>query len=332
RLAAAGEELETISKLYPVLLDEIGLKLGTRDEATTAYPVGLTQEGEAAEFLKLSEGDEPDAWEEFRGVYRCYPTRGVKAGTTVYAEFTDPLSRGPGGQPVLIGAQRYGQGQVLYLGSPEMWRLRNEKIEFLDRFWTKLVRKAAEGRSKRGLQRGLFILEGREYDVGQTVPIRVRVVNAQFQPLDSNEITIEAYDPSGRPQVPPLKLTRDQHRPAEFTGDLRVALPGRYRLELKIPDSSETLSEELSVQLSRLEASSLTQNAKLLQTLVGNTGGRYLTLATAAAEIPALLPNQGETTIIDEQIEEQWDRWWLLLTLATLLSLEWLTRKLLKLA
>ncbi|MCA9088775.1 MAG: VWA domain-containing protein [Planctomycetaceae bacterium] len=332
QLAAAGQELATISKLYPVLLDEVGLRLGARDEATTAYPVGLTQEGEAAEFLKLSEGNEEDVWETFRGVYRCYPTRGVKAGTTIYAEFTDPLARGAGGQPVLIGAQRYGQGQILYIGSPEFWRLRAIKEEFLDRLWTKMVRKAAEGRSKRGLQRGLFILEGRDYDVGQTVPLRVRVVNSQFQPLDADEIEIEVYDPNGRPQVPAPRLLRDRHRPSEYTGDLRVALPGRYRLELQIPDSAETISEEVNAQLSRLEAASLVQNVRVLESLVGNTGGRYLTLAAAATEVPALLVNQGESTVIDEQIQEQWDRWWLLLTLATLLSLEWLSRKLLRLA
>lgn len=332
RLAAAKDEFTDIQKLYPVLLDEVGLRLGAREEAGTAYPVGLTQEGAAADFLRLDETGNTDPWQDFRGVFRCYPTRGVKAGTTVYAEFTDPLSRGAGGQPVLIGALRYGQGNALYLGSPEMWRLRSLDEEYLDRFWTKLTRKAAEGRSKRGLQRGLFVLEGRDYDVGQTVPLRVRVVNAQFQPLEADTVPLEVYDPNGRPQVPALTLQRDTHRPAEYTGDLRVGLPGRYRLELAIPDSTEKLAAELNVQISKLEVASLTQNVDLLQSMTRDTGGRYLTLASAVAEIPALLPNQGETTVIDEQIKEQWDQLWILLLLGGLLSLEWLSRKLLKLA
>lgn len=332
RLAGNDATLETIVKLYPVLLDEVGLQLGSRDEAGTAYPIGLTQDGEAAEFLKLDESGDSDPWQEFRGLYRCYPTRGVKAGTTVYAEFTDPLSRGAGGQPALIAMQRYGQGNVLYLGSPEFWRLRSVKEEYLDRFWTKLIRKGAEGRSKRGLQRGMFVLEGRDYDVGQNVPIRVRAVNAQYEPLAADSIALEVYDPNGRPQIPALQLQRDANRPAEYTGDLRVVLPGRYRLELAIPDATETLSAELNVQLSRLEASSLIQNAELLQSLTRETGGRYLPLSEALAQIPQLLPNQGERAIIDEQIEEQWDQLWVLMVLAGLLSLEWLSRKLIKLA
>jgi hypothetical protein len=332
-LAAEAQQFANLLKLYPVLLEEQQTRLTSREEAGTAYPVGLTQEGAAAEFLKLAEsGSSGDPWNEFRGVYRCYPTRGVKAGATVYAEFTDPLSRGVGGQPVLIAAQRYGQGSILYIGSPEFWRLRATDEAYLDRFWTKLVRKVAEGRSKRGLQRGLFVLEGRDYDVGQTVPLRVRVVNPQFEPLAADQVALEVYDPQGRPQVPALTLDRDRQRPAEYIGDLRVSQPGRYRLELAVPDSTERVTAELNVQLSQLEAASLVQDVQTLTTLVAGTGGAYLPLTEAALKLPALLPDRSEITIIDEQIQEQWDRWWVLLLLAGLLSVEWLSRKLLKLA
>lgn len=332
QLAAKPDDYETLLKLYPVLLDAVGLRLGSRDEATTAYHVGLTQEGQAAEFLKLDESGDSDPWKDFSGVYGCYPTRGVKAGTTVYAEFTDPLSRGAGGQPVMLGTQKYGQGTVLYIGSPELWRLRSLNPAFLDRFWTKLCRKAAEGRSKRGLQRAMFILEGRDYNVRQTIPLRVRAVNSKFEPLDADTMTVEVYTPSGRPLVPALTLRRDQHRPAEYTGDLRPADPGRYRLEFGLPDSTETVTAEIHVGISKLEAASLVQDVDTLTSLARDTGGKYITLAAAAAEIPALLPNKGERSIIDEQIQEKWDHFAIILLLVFFLSAEWLTRKLLKLA
>jgi hypothetical protein len=71
---------------------------------------------------------------------------------------------------------------------------------------------------------------------------------------------------------------------------------------------------------------------RTLETLVDGTGGKYLTLDQAAAELPALLPNLGEEFIIDEQLRELWDRQWVLFLLVGLLGVEWLTRKLLKLA
>lgn len=329
---AASEDFEEIKRLYPVLLEEVSLRLGSRDTASTAFPVGFTQEGEVAEFLKLEETGDTAAWDEFPGVYRTYPTRGTKAGTTVFAEFTDPLSRGAGGQPVLLAAQRYGQGQVLYLGSPEMWRLRSVNESYYDRFWIKSVRKAAEGRSKRGLQRSLFILDGSEFELGQTVPLRVRALTPQFEPLVSETISLELYGPNGSPILPGPELVRDPLRPSEYVGDYRPATPGQYRFEFQVPESNEQIKQAIDVQFPRQEAASLVQEVEQLQRLVDGTGGEYVGLAEAAATVPRLLPDKGESVTIDQKIQELWDRQLLMILMALLVSTEWLVRKFLKLA
>ena len=329
---AASDELDSIKRLYPVLLEEVSLRLGSRDSATTAFPVGLTQEGEVAEFLKLEESGEEPAWEKFQGVYRAYPTLGTKAGATVYAEFTDPLSRGPGGQPVLIAGQRYGQGNVMYLGSPEMWRLRAVDESYFERFWIKMVRKTAEGRSKRGLQRSFFILDGREFELGQTVPIRVRALTPEFEPLVVDTISLELIGPKNTPILPGPKLVRDRVRPSEYVGSYRPLLPGRYRFEFQVPDSSDEISQEIDVLFPRQEAASLVQEVAELKRLVDGTGGEYIPIEQAAGVIPNRLPNRSESVTIDQKIEEVWDRQWLMCLLAFLLAAEWLTRKLLRLA
>jgi len=329
---ANKDELEPIRTIYPVLLEEVSLSLGARDTSETAYPVGMTQEGTVAEFLKISEDESTDGWSDFPGVYRTYPTRGPKAGATIYAEFTDPLSRGPGGQPILIAGHRYGQGQVLYFGSPEFWRLRAQDEAYFDRIWVKSVRKAAEGRSKRGLQRNLFISDGHEFELGQTVPIRLRAVTPQFEPLVANTVTLEAYGPTGTVIVPGPELRRDKSRPTEYVGDFRPRLPGRYKFVFAVPDSADRVQFEIDVQLPRQEAASLIQDENTLKRLTEETGGGYVSLEEASKKIAALLPDRGETVVIDQQIEELWDRRWLMFFMALLLSAEWLTRKLLKLA
>lgn len=329
---AADDSLELIRKLYPVLLEEVSLRLSNREAAQTAFPFLFTPEGEAAEFLKLTDNNDDNAWSQFPGVCLTYPTRGAKAGTTVYAEFSDPLSRGVGGQPILVAGQRYGQGQVLYIGSPELWRLRAVDPAYLERLWIKLVRKCAEGRSKRGLQRGMFLLDGREFTLGQTIPLRLRALTPQFQPLENDIVTIDVFQQGGAPLVPAPQLRRDPSRPAEFSGDFRPLLPGRYRLEFNLPDSPDKVAAEIDLQLPRQESASLVQDMALLKRLVDGTAGEYLTLDQAAASVSELFPNKGERVIIDQRIKELWDRSWMLGLLAFLLSLEWLTRKLLKLA
>jgi len=329
---ARDEELSAVRTLYPVQLDEISLTIGNQERADVAYPVGFTEEGATAEFLKLAESGEDPAWTKFAGVYRCYPTRGVKAGTTVYAEFTDPLSRGPGGQPALIAGQRYGLGNVLYLGSPEIWRLRAINESYFDRFWIKAVRKASEGRSKRGLQRSLFIVDSREFELGQTIPLRVRALNPQFEPLNAEEITLDLYGPNDVPILPGPKLIRDRFRPAEYVGEYRPTTPGRYRFEFKVPDSNEKITLETDVKLPRQEAASLVQEVGKLKSLVEGTGGAYVSLQEAPKKVPAMLESKGQSVPIDQQIDELWDRQWLMILMALILGAEWLTRKLLKLA
>lgn len=322
-----------LEKLLPVVLDQVMPAIGSRDRAAVAQPLTFTPEGKAAEFLQLADTAETsaEAWARFPGVFRCFPTRARKGGATVYLEFSDPLARGIDGAPVLLAGQRYGQGSVLYLGSPELWRLRSLSDQYYERLWTKLARKVGEGRSKRGVQRALVILEGREVELGQTVPIRVRAVNAQFQPLAAETIRIEVIDPRGRPLVPAPVLDRDRNRASEYFGNFRVALPGRYRIELNVPDTNDKATGEVDVLVPQREFASLTQDVAALKTLTDGTGGGYFTPAEIG-KLPALMPSSGQEFVIDQRIKELWDRPWVLWLLVGLLGLEWLLRKLLKLA
>ena len=332
-LSSEDEKWNKIRTLCPVIVDDSATGTTLRDSAKQAWPVDLTQDGKAAEFLKLEDDATKESiWTKFAGFYRTQATRGRRGGVTVYAEFTDPLARGADGPPPLIAGQRYGQGNSFYLGSPEFWRLRSESEEAYDRFWIKLTRKLAEGRSKRGLQRGMFVLDSREFDLGQTIPVRVRVLNEQFQPLTASTFPLDVYDAVGRPLTPQLVLSQDRFRPAEYTGEFRADLSGRYRLEMEVPGLKDRLKEELQIRLPEREFAEMTQNVTVLTALAEQTGGKYFTLATAEAEIPALLPDKGERIVVDQRIDEVWDRGWILGLLVGLLAVEWLSRKLLKLA
>jgi hypothetical protein len=332
-LSAEDEKWNKIRTLCPVIIDDSAMGTTLRDSARQAFQIELTQDGQASEFLKLQ--DDPAAesiWSKFSGFFRTQATRGRRGGVTVYAEFTDPLARGVDGPPPVIAGQRFGQGNSFYLGSPEFWRLRSLSEEYYDRFWIKLTRKLAEGRSKRGLQRGMFVLDSREFDLGQTIPVRVRVLNEQFQPLNAPSFSVDVYDSQGRPLTPPLVLAQDRFRPAEYTGEFRADLSGRYRLEMEVPGLKDRLQEELQIRLPEREFAEMTQNVAVLMNLADQTGGKYLTLDTAAAAIPDLLPDKGERVIVDQRVREIWDRGWVMGLLAGLLAIEWLTRKLLKLA
>jgi len=331
---ATEPSLDGLRELYPVVLSSYVPDFGNDRAATQAWPFEFTREGREAGFLHVT--DDPvtsaDVWNEFAGVYSSYPTSGAKAGATVFARFSDPRTQTGFGLPVLLASQYYGAGRVLYLGSPEIWRLRSIDEVYYDRFWTKAIREVGQARLKRGNNRGTLLLERTQYVRGQTVRVRAQLLNPQFEPLIAPSISAEVYDPDGRPMLPPLTLQSDESREGQFVGSFRVGASGVWRIELPIPQSTDTLTEKLDVVLPSLETDNARQNAQLLRLIAGETGGEYFAINEAAVEVPKRLPNRGEEFQIDQQLRTLWDRQWLMFLLVGLLSVEWLTRKLLKLA
>lgn len=330
--AAGDERFKPLLDLYPVFLSSYFTASRIDQESGQPWPIQFTKEGQTAGFLQLTDDPISSAarWKEFPGVYRCYATNGYKAGAKIYAYFSDP--RAAAEPPILMAGQPLNKGFIFYLGSPEMWRLRAVSEDDYDRFWIKTIREVGQGRSKRGTKRGLLMPDSHKFLIGQTVRVRARVLDAKYEPLEVPTVSLEVYDPTGKPLTPARQLRRDPSSPGIFVGDFRVSLPGTYKLDLTLPDSREQVTDEIVVALPKLEDENIRQNVRLLTDLVRDTGGKYLTMEEAASELPALLPDRGEQFYIPERLRTLWDREWVMYLLVAILSVEWLTRKLLKLA
>ncbi len=334
-LASGGEEMKPIQELCPVTLSSLISEALAETNSPQPWSIGFTRAGLEAGFLQLTDESISSAavWKEFPGIYRCYPTAGAKAGATVFANFTDPRTESSYGPPIWMASQFYGSGRTLYLGAAELWRLRALDEDYFERFWTKAIRELGQTRLKRGTLRGMLLPERNQYLLGQTAHIRALLSDPQFQPLAVESVALDIVDPTGKPFLPPLRLMADKQRPGQYVSDFRLSLPGTYRLELSIPESTDKLTEKLDVSLPNLETANARQNVQLLRSMAEETGGAYLPLDDQAAiELPRLLPNHGEEFLVDERLRTLWDRDWVLYLLVGLLSVEWLMRKLLKLA
>src|SRR5439155_26385181 len=145
------EPLQPILHLFPVILQDSVIQDLNR-ERTTTDPFPLNFPGATAEmaFLKLDEesGDPLAGWSEFftglsraevnpetptlRGFYTYYPVEAAKPSATVVATFADPrakLRESNKEQPYLV-TMPYGSGKVVYIGSGEIWRLRQYREVF----------------------------------------------------------------------------------------------------------------------------------------------------------------------------------------------------------
>jgi len=336
-------KLAKIRGLYPV---EFNRRMTLFEEgrfgATTPWPLAFTREGLEAEFLWL--GDSATAsqqvWEEFPGVYGFYNVRGAKPGANVYARYSDPEAAAGSEQPVYLAGHFYGSGRVFYLGSGEMWRLRAVDDRYFEQFYTKLIRHVSQGRLLLGSSRGMLLVDRDRYLLGGTVVVRAQLSNEQFEPLEVPSVTLQIVRPDSTTEA--LQLMPDASRKGMYAGQFTALVEGTYRLELAVPDSnSELLTRRIQVRVPDVERENPERNDALLAELAKRTGGMYYVGADSVLgsrgvpPLAAQLKDRTETTylagVTDREFEFDWMRG-LLIVMCGALCLEWLIRRLSKLA
>ena len=336
------EAMATVRALYPVefyrRFSTVNADMYTTDEP---WPLDFTREGFEAEYLWLEDTASAarEAWASFEGVYSFCPVRGPKPAASVLARFSDPRTGEGDSAPVFFAEQFYGSGRVFYIGSGEMWRLRKHDPAYFERFYTKLVRHVSQGRLLRGSSRGVLLVGQDRYLLGSTVEIRAQLTNARLEPLADPSVDLQVILPNSSVQT--VRLQPDPAREGTYVGRFQVLDEGSYRLELAIPESEdERLTRRLQVRVPDLERENPQRNDAVLSRLAVATGGKYfvgLNELLTGAELPIvkMLKDRTKTIILTAPPDKLWEQTWLkwmMLTLCGLLCLEWLIRRLLKLA
>lgn len=338
----ADPAMSKIRALYPVEFEQRPSVLESGSYASEdPWPLEFTREGLEAEYLWLGDTvqDNQRTWAELPGVYSHFPVRGPKSAATVLARFADPRARRGGDQPVYFAEHFYGSGRVFYMGSAELWRLRAIDPGWFERISTRLIRHVSQGRLLRESSRGLLLVGQDRQVLGGTVPIRAQLTNAQLGPLEAASVALEVFEPDG--SVNTLSLRADPTRAGTFAGQLTVLEEGLYRLELPVPNSDERIIRRVQVTLPDLERQSPQRNDKLLERIADASGGKYYpdlaqALNTRAPDsLVSRLKDRTKTMILtagpDPKWEEAWMRWWMV-AVAGVLCVEWLVRRLAKLA
>lgn len=333
--------LAKIRALYPVDFPRARQLLQEEVEPAAREPHRLefTREGLAAEFLGIE--DDPaasrDAWAEFDGVYDVFPVRGPKPGATVYAHYSTAEGAEQGEMPVYMAGHFYGLGRVFYLGSGEMWRLRAYDDAWLERFYAKVIRQVSQGRLLRGSKRGLVLTDSDRYLLGATVDVRAQISNAQLEPLDLERVEVEVIYEGKKLKT--IELLKDATRAGTYRGQMAAREAGAYQLELHVPESNdEVLMRSFKVRVPDLERERVARDDARLRELAERTGGAYFAGLSAVAgegtggSLAARLPDKSRTVTLPLTPDPLWDNSWVMTALASLLGIEWLLRRLVKLA
>lgn len=330
--------------IYPVMFQQ---RLTLLDDGhfggTAAFPLQFERAGRDARFLWLGNtADESQlAWAGFPGVFGYYAIKGEKPGATVYARVADPEAGLGDNLPVYMAGQFYGAGQVLYIGSGEFWRLRAIDPAYFEMLFTKLVRQVSQGRLLRGSSRGTLLVDRDRYELGETVVLRGRLSDERHEPLALESVAAQVIRPDHTAEA--VKLAADAHQPGMYSGQFSVRQEGTYQVALPVPGSDEEpFSKYIQVRVPDLERTHPERNVALLTSIANDTGGRYfsnLELAafgdTSTMPLGKAIPSRAEVKLLrgapDKAFAER-QMTWLLGVIAGALFIEWIVRRLNRLA
>jgi hypothetical protein len=342
---ARSAEHGKIRDLYPVTFQQrFTLMSDGQYGGQTAWPLEFESAGREAKFLWLGQtaAASAAAWDDFAGVYGYFDVKGPKPGATVYSRFSDPQTAGlTGDRPVYLAGQFFGAGQVFYIGSGELWRLRSLNPAHFEVLYTKLIRHVSQGRILRGSSRGALMVERDRYELGESVVVRARLSDAQHNPLSVDSVGAQVLVPDG--DASPIRLKADVDRPGMYLGQFKVLQEGTYRIALSPPGGEEQpLTRFIQARVPDLERRQAERNEPLLVSLAHETGGIYYSRLNAAVQgeekLPPLaeaIPNRAEVTTIKgapDKVFAERQMHWLLVVVAGALFVEWIVRRLHRLA
>ena len=340
--------IDLIKNLYPVVFYNQGgvtLSLG-RFGGDTAWPIQFSDDGLSAEFLWLdnSQLGSEQAWASFDGVYGYYKAKDPKPGAKVYSRFSDPDTAIDDELPIYMAGHFYGAGRVFFQASGEMWRLRSIEEAYFEKYYTKLIRWVSQGRLLRDSSRGVLLVDKDRTFLGEHITIQAVLTDAQHDPLSADAVDAALVQPDGTRDAIELKLLQDGSREGMYTGQFIATQEGDYRVEVPLPGSADLLTRDVRVRVPQLEIENPRRNDALLSHAAEQTNGTYFVgiSSTSTASNNGKGKTLSDTIVVrDQETElpgtpdkefEEMLMGWLIAVISGILCIEWIIRRLCKLA
>ena len=282
------------------------------------------------------------------------PGASVWATSSIAGVILDP-------EPTIIHHD-YGFGQVIWMGLDSTWRWRKRAAdEWHYKFWGQLIRWAARNKAAAGNDDVRMTLSDIIVDESESVEVVVRwnpklldqlqgaVVEAVATPIDGPQGTSSPKLPGDAVTASPETSSKQEgdlpdstalrvavlqptvEAPERFTGRMPRLPPGSWRVELKV--TGGTLKMKEAVQCEMLvrdqlsaELANVSCNRDFLKQLSDLSGGEVVEPFDAERLVSLVQPKEETSQKIQERT--LWDHWLVLLIFFTLLTSEWVIRKL----
>ncbi len=327
-----------IEKLFPVELEDAEATSYDGGNITSSFNVRLTPEGKEHPVMQLvGDPEENDRLWQFSGRFESsmpgyfwfQRVKRVKRGAVPLAVHPGPATIMSESRPI-FAYQYYGRGRTFISLTDDTWRVRKlVGNKYFYRFWGQVVRFTSAGRLLGESKRFSVSTDRTEYTLGESVSVLARVLGRDFKPTRAEEqiLSIDAGQDS-----PEFELTAVQNpaRPEYYEVTLDAKELGEHTIVLAGDGSEPGAQAKYRVVVPQLEYENPTMDRPRLQEIARLSGGAYHEISEARAVIEEVKPFEKEVPISEER-SPLWDEKWLLILFVSLLTAEWLLRKVFRL-
>jgi hypothetical protein len=356
-----AKDLDPLLKLLPITNERVY-------DSNDGFKITLTEEGQRVPFLQMETTPEKsrERWALFPPHHWAVIGE-AKPGAVPLASFAEDKSTTP--QPViglqrdpvipakpdtaqdparkraLVVRQNYGFGRVLYVGLDSTWRWRFKIGDtYHHKFWGQAIRWAAADKPLiAGNENVRFGTREPVYRQGNEVDVVVRLADEITPPrpdslAGARIVKADDKNPSEE-AVALVPLKRPEAQPHVLEGKVRDLSPGRYYIELAIPELADKLvgpagTDGQPIKLKapftvtprdNAEMIELSTNWPLLEEIAAKSDGKVYTPDNVAELSDVLLAASVKR---ETQVESKlWQEWWTLIVFLVFLTVEWVGRK-----
>jgi len=315
-----------LAKLLPVELEISGAsRLGTARPTTLA----LTSFGLTSPMLKLSPNEQESAqiWRDFPPIQWIYRVARAKPGAQVLLEDTDPAKATRFGRMPAMALQQYGVGQVLFIGTDNTWRWRQDSgIAYYPLLWGQIVQRMALAHLLGGSKRTQLSVDKQRYNTGDRVTVFARLYDENFEPVKQPSVNgfYTVQTAPGQPEAPKqsVQLRALPDQPGMYRGDFVAVTPGNYKFAV---ESDPATAIDFAAAKSRFELGETAMNEPLLKEMARISGGAFFREEDLAT-LPEKLSEKDErvTRVVDAEL---WASPFYFLLVAGIVITEWALRK-----
>ena len=316
-----------LEKLLPVEFDPPTTDSRVDVIADKPIKLQLTAAGRTSAMLRLSDRDDENAqmWAQLPPIYWAARVTRAKPAAEVLVVDPDVSKESRFGKMPVIAVQQYGLGQVMFVGTDNLWRWRKNAGDFYyTAVWGQIAQRVSIQRLLGVSRRTQLSTDRQNYMTGDRVAVYARLYSgAGFEPVQEPAVKGSFGLKNGQGPRTEVALRPVPDQPAMYRGEFIATGAGGYGFSVE--NDPQTVLD-FNVTEPKFEFGETAMNEPLLKELATTTGGQFFREENLY-KLPETIAAKTERVQSPMEVE-LWASPLYFLLLLGVVTAEWVLRKL----